>query len=355
MRRLWTVKAIARRNLAEQLSELPLRWRIGAFVLLGLAGIFTLFGLLGSALAQDGRQRTINQWSSLTVSTARFIDSEIESQFDRLAVLSRRVHDTQGDPARRTQLLADGLDQPGSFVAGEFLLDASGAITWSEAAVPDALAGFILADPHVRDPLVSGNRYVSGVQPFGGRAAVIFAVPVVGVDGRPAGVLGLAIRPDEWIVDDLVAGARGVANTGHAELIDQAGNVIVSSEPGHVLALGEHPDFYGPLLAHHSSTVGLTAPVGPVDPADQGQRHEMAFFSLQSAPWGLALGGAEAELTADANRWQQQLVLFGALTLALALFLVWVTTRSVARPIRALTSWIAIMNGVVRNTVHSRP
>ena len=27
----------------------------------------------------------------------------------------------------------------------------------------------------------------------------------------------------------------------------------------------------------------------------------------------------------------------------------------VTLPIRALTSWIAIMNGVVRNTVHSRP
>jgi PAS domain S-box-containing protein len=332
------MKAIARRNLAERLLELPLRWRIGAFVLLGLAGIFTLFGLLGSALAQDGRQRTINEWSSLTVSTARFIDSEIESQFDRLSALSGRVRDAQGDPARRTELLADGFAQPGSFVAGAFLLDASGAITWSEAAVPDALASFIRADPYVLDLLVSGNRYVSGVQPFGGRAAVILAVPVVGTDGRPAGVLGLAIQPEEWIVDDLVAGARGVAQTGHAELIDQAGNVIVSSEPGHVLGPGEHPDFYAPILANHGSTVGLTAPVGPVDPADQGQRHEMAFVSLQSAPWGLALGGAEAELTADANRWQQQLVLFGGLTVALALLLVWLTTRSVARPIRALTA-----------------
>jgi PAS domain S-box-containing protein len=332
------MRTVGRRDLAERLSQLPLRWRIGALVLLGLAGIFTLFGLLGSALAQDGRQRTIDQWSSLTVSTARFIDSEIESQFDRLAALSVRVRDTQSDPVRRSQVLADGFTRPGSFVAGAFLLDASGAIVWSEAAGPDALGAFVQADPHVRDLLVGGDRYVSGVEAFGGRAAVILAVPVVATDGRSIGVLGVAIRPDDWIVDDLVAGARGIANTGHAELIDQAGNVIVSSEPGHVLGPGEHPDFYGPLLGHHGPTVGLTAPVGPADPADQGQRHEMAFVSLQSAPWGLALGGSEAELTADANRWQQQLVLFGGLTLALALLLVWLTTRSVARPIRALTA-----------------
>src|SRR6266542_501810 len=64
----------------------------------------------------------------------------------------------------------------------------------------------------------------------------------------------------------------------------------------------------------------------------------MAFVSLESAPWGLALGGSEAELTADSNWWQTRLVLFGGFTVALALLLVWLTTRSVARPIRALTA-----------------
>ena len=332
------MSTIGRRGLAERLSNLPLRWRIGALVLLGLAGIFTLFGLLGAALAQDGKQRTIDQWSSLTVSTARFIDSEVESQFDRLTTLAARVRDTRSDPVRRSQVLADGFTRPGSVVAGAFLLDASGAVSWSEAIGPDSLGAFVLADPNVRGLLVSGARYASGVESFAGHAVVIFAVPVVSTDGRPAGVLGLAIRPDNWVVDDLVAGARGIAKTGHAELIDRGGNVIVSSEAGRMLGPGEHPDFYDPLLARHGSAVGLTAPVGPIDPADQGQRHGMAFVSLTSAPWGLALGGAEAELTADSNRWTQQLVLFGGLTLGLALLLVLLTTRSVARPIRALTA-----------------
>jgi two-component system phosphate regulon sensor histidine kinase PhoR len=332
------MRLVARTDLAERVSGLPLRWRIGALVLLGLVGIFTLFGLLGSALAQDGRERTIRQWSSLTESTARFIDSEVEAQFATLTAVSVRVRDAGPDPSRRSQLLGDVFVQPGSFVAGAFLLDPSGAVVWSQADSPAALASFIQADPHVRDPLAGAQRYASGVESFDGRAAVLLAVPVPGADGRPAGVLGMAIRPDKWVVDDLVAGAHGIANTGHAELIDQMGMVIVSSETGHMLGPGEHPDFYDPLLAHHSSAIGLTAPVGPVDPADQGQRHEMAFVSLVSAPWGLALGGSEAELTADANRWQQQLALFGGLTLALALLLVWLTTRSVSRPIRALTA-----------------
>ena len=327
-----------RHGIGHRLSGLALRWRIGTLVLLGLAVIFTLFGLLGSTLAQDGRQRTIRQWSSLTASTARFIDSEIEAQFDQLTALSARVRTTNADPARRTQLLEDTFNRPGPLIAGAFLLDASGAIVWSEDGGSGAFADFVRAEPHVRHALASGERYISAAEGLGGRTAVVLAVPVFGNDGRSTAVLGIAIWPDEWIVDDLVAGARGVANTGHAELIDQAGNVIVSSEPGHALGPGEHPDFYGPLLAHHAVGVGLTAPVGPIDPADQGQRHEMAFVSLHSAPWGIALGGTEAELAADGSQWQEQLIRFGGLTLVLALLLVWLTTRSVARPIRALTA-----------------
>ena len=330
------MRTIARKDLGARLSELPLRWRIGALVLLGLVGIFTLFGLLGASLAQDGRQRTIQQWSSLTDSTAQFIDSELESQFGRLTGVSARIAGLEA--TRRDQVLADTYLQPAPFVAGVFVLDASGAIVWSEAGSPATLASLIRGDPHLRDPFVNGHHYVSAAEPYGDRVAIILAVPVSGAEGRMTGVLGMAIWPDAWIIDDLVAGARGVASTGHAELVDQNGNVIVSSEPGRMLGSGEHPDFYLPLLAHHTSAVGLTAPVGPVDPADQGQRHEMAFVSLSSAPWGLALGGSEAELTADATRWQSQLTLFGGLTLALALLLVWLTTRSVARPIRALTA-----------------
>ncbi|HLZ47335.1 MAG TPA: hypothetical protein VKR80_01640 [Candidatus Limnocylindria bacterium] len=58
---------IGRTHLRERLSDLSLRWRIGAFVMLGLVGIFALFGILGSALAQDGRQRTIDQWSAASI------------------------------------------------------------------------------------------------------------------------------------------------------------------------------------------------------------------------------------------------------------------------------------------------
>ncbi len=325
-------------RLRDRLTRLSLRWRIGALVLLGLAAIFTLFGVLGSELARDGRQRTINQWVSLTSSTARFIDAELEAQFDRLTALAARLDGGADDPARRAAVLDDTAVQPSGFVVGTFLLDSRGTPRWSDPALASALPELLASDAHVADPLHSGQRYASGVMDLGGRAAVILAVPVPGQAGGVSGVLGTVIRPDMWVVDDLVSSARGLANSGHAELIDQDGRVIVSTEPGRALGGGEHPDFYAPLLSQHASGAGLTEPVGAVDSSDQGQRHEMAFVALTNAPWGLALGGSDAELSADANRWQTQIATFGGLTLIVALLLVWITTRSVARPIRALTA-----------------
>jgi len=323
--------------LAERVSGLPLRWQIGTLVLLGLIGIFTLFGILGSAIADDAKQRTLGAWLSVATSTARSIDSDIEQRFEQLERVAALVGQTAGDPTRQQQILDDAFGSEGLGVGGVVLLDTSGVTIWSTPADP-SLQADISAEPSLLAALMTGTRYASGVHTLGHRVAAFLAVPVYDADRQVIGILGLVVRPDQGPIYDLVAGARGLAHTGHSELVDQYDRVVASSEAGHAMGVGEHPDFYEPLLAARRSAIGLTAPVGSVDPVDQGERHDMAFVPLQSVPWGLAVGGADAELSADANRWQQQIILFGALSLALALLLVWLTTRSVARPILALAA-----------------
>lgn len=318
-------------GLRDRVLRLSLRWRVGALVLLGLVVIFALFGVLGAELAQDGRQRTISQWLNLTTSTAHFIDAELQAQFDRLSGLANRLDGSVEDTPLRTAVLTDSAAQPSAFIAGTFLLDAHGALRWSDPAVATPLPALLSQDAAVADPIHTAQRHASGALDFGGQAAVILDVPVLARDGHVAGVIGSVILPDKWIVNDFVSSARGLANTGHAELVDQDLRVIVSSEPGHALHPGEHPDFYEQLLAHHWTDAGLTAPVGDVDAAVEGPRHEMAFAPLDNADWGLALGGADSELSADADRWQTQIAIFGAVTLLVALSLVWVTTRSARR------------------------
>lgn len=322
-------------DVIHRITALPLRWQIGTLVCLGLLAIFVVFGSLGRSIADDAKQRTLNEWSSVTRSTASVIDSEIEFQYQRLERVAELLART--DAVGQRQLLGEVFALPGPLVASAVLLDARGTILWQTSA-PAVPPEFVAAHPSLLQPLGTGRRYASGIQALDGEAVAALAVPVRDARGAATGVLAVLVRPEQGIVGQLVATARGLAHSGHAELVDQDDRVVAASEARDVLRPGEHPDFYEPLLAHHAGGVGLTAPVGPQDPSDQGQRHDMVFVPLQSVPWGLALGGSDAELSADAARWEGQVALFGGVSLALALLLVWFTTRSVARPILALVA-----------------
>lgn len=324
------------RRISDRWSSLPLRLQIGTLVALGLVGIFVPFGILGFEIADDGKRQTLGDWSSITTTTASYIDAQLEQQFGRLERVATLVGRAQADPKRQRQILQDEWAQPEAFVTAAFLLDRASALSWSTSST--IAASDVLPMPDEGVALASGARYASGMRRIGEQPAVVLAVPVRGADGAAIGSLGVVLRPDEGVLRDLVRGARGLAHTGHAELVDQFDRVIASTEAADVLGPGEHPDFYDPHLADRTSAVGLTAPIGPNDPADQGQRHDMAFVPLRSVPWGLALGGSDSELSANANRWQRQIVVLAALTLALALLLVWFTTRSVAQPVLALAA-----------------
>ena len=326
--------APGRSTLVERITGLPLRWQIGALVVAGLTAVFAMVYLLGSAITADARQRTVNEWLNLTSSTASFIDSEIDDRSERLLRAAALISATS-DPTRTREALDDILGRPEALVAGAFLLDKNGSVLWrTDGLAPADLA----ADPLILEPLHTAARYVSGVRQIGTAIGAVMTVPVRGPDGQMSGVLGIVLCPDQGVIRDMVSSARGLALTGHAELVDQYDRVIASSEADTVLGAGEHPDLYGPLLAERRSAVGLTAPVGAGDPVHHGQRHVMAFVPLRTVQWGLALGGSDEELSADASRWQQQVLLVGAASLAVALILVWLTTRSVAGPILALAA-----------------
>lgn len=323
------------KRLRERITILPLRWQIGSLVFLGLLAIFVLFGVLGRAIAEDAKQRTVSEWANIATSTASVIDSEIELQFDRLEELAALLGSASRESAAQGRVLEGTLGGLGPLAGHTVLIAADRSVAWptSRSVQAQAAAG----DRRLLDLLTNGRRYASGVRSVDGEAVVFLAVPVVN-EGRPSAVLALVLVPANGVIADLVSSARGLAHTGHAELVDQNDVVIISSDPADVLRAGEHPDFYGPHLADHTSGVGLTLPVGPADPADQGQRHDMSFVSLRNVPWGLALGGSDAELSADAARWEDQTIVLGAISLLVALLLVWLTTRSVARPVLALAA-----------------
>ncbi len=323
-----------------RLLDMPLQRKIGLLVVAGLLALFCLFGLLGMVLANEGTQQMEADRLVMARLTASYLDDEFGEQFAQLEQAAALLARADGDSGAQRSLLRNLLRQPEPFVSTVFLTGRSGDLLWSEPPDLAALSTELASHPHVLDPVSTGKRYASGIQAVGpqGRPSVIMTVPVRGLDGTVAGVIGAVVDPNGPALDHLVDAARELGKTGHAELIDQNGRVIAASEPGRQLGLGEHPDFYKPLLQKRISAVGVTPPIGDEDPAERGTRHVMAFVPLFSVPWSLSLGNSESEFNAFADNWRTQTLLIGGFSLLVALFLVWITTRGVARPVQALTA-----------------
>jgi signal transduction histidine kinase len=322
-----------------RLSSLSLQWRVGALVLGALLVLFGLFGLLGSQLAHDNTRGMAAERLSVARLTAQLLDRQFEEQFRELEWIADGLSASEpGVPAP-----ADLLRPSEFLITSLTLVDATGHVTWSLPADNDRPGADLSGELFVRTPLDSNERYASGVLPGprgprGPEPRVVFAVPVHGAQGTPVGVLVARIDATEAFSGVLLAAAQELGSSGHAELVDQNMRLIGSSEPGHALGPAEHPSFYTPLLASHASDVGLTDPIGDEDPGDRGQRHVMAFVPLSSVPWGLGLGGNESVFTAMADRWRGETLLLGLVGLVIAVFLMWMTRRTVVRPLRALTA-----------------
>ncbi|MBI2911257.1 MAG: hypothetical protein HYY05_03885, partial [Chloroflexi bacterium] len=91
----------------------------------------------------------------------------------------------RSDLATQQHLLQDLTHQAEPFVESVFLTDGTGRLIWDEPPGSADLGPNPAMQPHIREPLANGDRYVSGVHLMGtqGRPTVVLAVPVLDPDG----------------------------------------------------------------------------------------------------------------------------------------------------------------------------
>lgn len=153
-----------------------------------------------------------------------------------------------------------------------------------------------------------------------GHAMAALSVPLYKADGTRAatvvGVMDLA----EPLISDLILPAARLGPTGHADLVDERGIVLASTEPGHVLTAGEHPNFYEEAAATRRAQVDSAVHDHDLDATERSDLHIMAYAPLRNAPWGVAMGADEQETLKPVRRLQSRLVILGsASTLTLLL------------------------------------
>lgn len=171
-----------------------------------------------------------------------------------------------------------------------------------------------------------------------GKPAVLLAVPLLGAQGRGELVGGVMDLSGAQLLPALTDATR-LGKTGHAELFDSRGLVVAATDQSAFLAPGEHLHSYLPILARGTPTVAAM----PVDFPDQmpgmqsDRSHVMAVVPLSNLPWGVAVGGSEAETLAPVTHLRNEMFLVGAVSLAIMWVLSLVGARWLVRPVRTLT------------------
>ncbi|MCH7668114.1 MAG: cache domain-containing protein [Acidobacteria bacterium] len=169
----------------------------------------------------------------------------------------------------------------------------------------------------IRSGVAADGRSVSMpyLSPTTGHVEVALSVPVYRNDGSRQGTLVGLLDLTEPLVTDLVEPARILGSTGHADLVDERGLVLASTNPSHVLKVGDHPELYDAVARDRVPIVERVPHDADASSLDQSAWHVMAYAPLRIAPWGIAMGASEAEVYEPVSRLRTRFIAIGAASL----------------------------------------
>jgi len=215
------------------------------------------------------------------------------------------------------------------FNAGVVLLDGKGGVIFAEPthtfdASVDADALLALAAAAESADRRVSLPYLSSAT---GHVVAALSLPVFGSDGSRTGtVVGIVDLTDPFITD-LIQPARRLGNTGHADLVDERGMVLASTNPSHVLTAGDHPEFYVEMAELGQAAIRSVTHSPDPGELDQSAVHVMTYAPLREAPWGVAMGASDADTFVHADQLRRRLMTFGFASAATMLLGIWLALR----------------------------
>jgi len=319
------------------LARISLRTRISLLVILGLLALVGLFGFLGMEALRESVETTLQERLVLGQVAAEHIDRHLEEILGRLekVAASRPVYLQDDDLGHEKELLRDAFAQVQAFAHLALLLDDNGVVLWTEPYRPTLIGSNLIPQPHIRRTLQTGDPSVSGLVTLGAteKPAPYLAIPLRNAEGRTTGLIDVVIEMDHPSIGGFIQSIR-VGKTGYVQIVDENGVVIGGTRPEHLFTKSHHSDLFVPMIRDKQTGVARYVVV------EEGtqKREIIAFASLSRASWGLSVEQEEGEALILTHRLQRRLLLAGAISLIVALLLVWLTTRSVLEPVQMLTA-----------------
>ncbi|HLC23762.1 MAG TPA: ATP-binding protein [Dehalococcoidia bacterium] len=322
------------------IGRLSLGAKIGlsiAFVLIaGIAvvGFFSVQAIKQStATALDERQNMARLIADYEDQMLQRALSEMQSASTVLSSPSQ-----MGDVVVVTSRLEHSLLLLGMAPEDIFVMDSAGKVVWSKYSGLSLKTSDMLSYKSVKQAVTLGKSTVSGaiLEPGMARQVVLLSVPFQPSGAGNGGALVAAIDVGE---SGLGGFARSVklGETGYVEVVDQDGVVLVRTQPGRPLSpleMSDHPERFAQLIAAKQPVTG-TCHTCHQSGVRSGQ-DVLAFVPLNQSPWGVVVRQSESEALAPVRRLRDRFAASGAILLAVALGMTWVTTRDMVVRIRQL-------------------
>ena len=308
-----------------------------------LAGFVTLFGvfsLVSLRVLDDSTQRILTEREVIAEIAAQRYDELLSQAYYELdkATTFAAFNPSSPELSNENHMLAHAYGRLGSFSLGVAFLDARGRVVLVEPDDGKLIGADYAGFPFVAQVIRTQQRSISDpfLDPRSGRPAVAVTIPIFDDKQRLLSILSGWIDLTSPSMRRAVEQARKLGETGHAELVDEHGMIIASTE-GHadVMLPGDHRQFYLRMLAANEQGVEIV-------PEEYGLRagemHVMAFAPLSMAHWGIAVGGTEAETFAPVRALQGAIFLFGTLSFVIIFLATLWGARLLVRPVKTLTN-----------------
>ncbi len=304
--------------------------RILLLVSLGTVGILGVLGVLSLRLIEGASRRALGERLALARTAAAYVDEALQRNLAALQRAGPLAAEAQRgrDPAPLRGIL-HALYLGTIFSRRIVLVDGGGRVVAAEpAGALDPPEGRWL-----RETLAIGRPAISGLLRGSGRAppAALAAVAVVR-DGSIVGAMVGEIDLGGAHLGELLRPLH-LGPGAYADLVDEQGIVLASTQAGRVGAESDHGTFLAGLIRERRAEVSAchgchtSAPVAEV----------MAVAPLAVARWAVTVREPEARALAHAGQMRRGILLAGTLFLGIGLLLAWGLARGVAAPVRRIT------------------
>ncbi len=309
-------------------SNLGIGVKMTIIVIVGTFALVGLFLYLATAALNDNIERSLQERVALASSTARHVDYVLGEMASRLGQAARE--EAIANSEERAEALQAAYEHLGFFGQQLYYTDREGAIL---AAYPASWSDVSFTNHPALESILK-NRTLAVASDA--KRLTVAAVPVFDASSQWAGVLILRIDlSSNWRV---FIDPKGFADTGYMDLVDNQGRILESTRAERVGQLVDHNAVLARQIQIQQPLVSRCHSCHDESGSTQRQAEVLAMAPLTQAPWGITVRQDEAQILAAAHGLQWRILSVGALALAGALFLVYLTTHSVISPVQMLTA-----------------